>query len=214
MQIIVYYCKFCREPISAHYDSLMQRLPQRIQDDINRFKTEKGRLHRLIGRIMLLHIINENMPDKGILDIEQDRFGRPVLRDGLDFNLSHSGNIVTCAFSQGLRLGIDIELIRDINIQHFKRYMTQTQWDDISSSNEPLRMFFHYWTLKESVLKAEGRGLRGGIKGIEIQDDDRVIYGDMLWKTKAIQIDDDYACHLTYDYSEDVGIQLRRFPLF
>lgn len=209
MEVIVYYCRFINEALSGKFESLIRTLPVEMQHDIRRYKTEKGRNQRLVARLLIAHVIEKNKLDIALSDIEKNRFGRPMIKNGFDFNLSHSGNFVVCAFSKGLKVGIDIELIRDVNLQNFKRIMTEEQWNDIKTNKEPLIRFFHYWTLKESVLKADGKGLRGNMAKVKIHLNDKVLFDDKLWQVKALSIHQDYACHLAYEYHDKADMILK-----
>ncbi|PNZ91194.1 4'-phosphopantetheinyl transferase, partial [Staphylococcus delphini] len=73
---------------------------------------------------------------------------------------SHSGKWIICAI-HSQKIGVDIEKVRyldfNILIQSFskyeKSYFTNVGEDDISKT------FFYIWTLKESYVKALGKGL-------------------------------------------------------
>ncbi len=78
----------------------------------------------------------------------------------LDFNISHSGNRVVCILSTQGRVGIDLEETGDIAIDDFQSQFTTAEWAAITGSSMPLQTFYHYWTAKESLIKADGKGLQ------------------------------------------------------
>jgi 4'-phosphopantetheinyl transferase len=57
------------------------------------------------------------------------------------------------------RIGIDIELIQYIDINYYRHFISNSEWNSITNDDAFIRRFYHYWTIKESVMKADGRGL-------------------------------------------------------
>lgn len=87
--------------------------------------------------------------------------GKPFLKNGPFFNLSHSGDWVLCAVSP-FEVGCDIEQIKPFYPSFARRFFTQEEYADILAQPSPAEQavrFFRYWTLKESFLKATGLGL-------------------------------------------------------
>lgn len=94
--------------------------------------------------------------------------GRPVISapqptPSLEFNISHSSDLVMIGITSGLALGIDVESIeaREADIDGLDRYFAPEESAALLSL--PLaarrRRFFELWTLKESYIKARGLGL-------------------------------------------------------
>lgn len=79
--------------------------------------------------------------------------GKPFLNACPDFNWSHSGDRI--ALLVGPDAGVDIELVRQVEITEFTRVFSTQQ---LNWMNRDLNRFFTLWTLKESVMKACGRG--------------------------------------------------------
>lgn len=81
-------------------------------------------------------------------------------RPSLHFNVSHSGQWVVAAFSDK-PVGIDIEKIREVNLQIAHRFFSPEEISNLMRTPEHIRKscFFNFWTLKESYLKAIGTGL-------------------------------------------------------
>lgn len=213
MKVIVYYCECSDEYLSKYFDALLKCMSDKTQDEIRRFKRNKDRYQRLISKMLLSYVFMENNLGINLEDIENNRFGRPTLKNNCDFNISHSGNYVVCAFSDRLRVGIDIEFMRNINLYRLKKIMSNEQWDDIINHDEPIKRFFHYWTLKESVLKADGRGLRGNLTDIKTLYDDKVFLDGKSWQVKPLSIHNDYACHLTHEQYDNVTIHIKKIEI-
>src|SRR5439155_13239370 len=79
----------------------------------------------------------------------------------LEFNLSHSHGIVLFAFSQGRRVGVDVEYTRrDLNVQEIAgRFFSTAENCALTQCADMYDAFFHCWTRKEAFVKARGEGL-------------------------------------------------------
>lgn len=66
-------------------------------------------MEQTLRRVLATYLDEE----PGTLEIERGEQGKPELRDGggLEFNLSHSGELVAVAVTRGRQVGIDIERI-------------------------------------------------------------------------------------------------------
>jgi len=99
---------------------------------------------------------------------EIDHHGRPNLADrpagvpDLRFNLTHTAGLVACAVAVGREVGVDVERI-DRRLVHdvAERYFSAREVADLRELplDEQEVVFFDYWTLKESYIKARGLGL-------------------------------------------------------
>lgn len=96
------------------------------------------------------------------IEIVRNAYGKPFLKDhdNLHFNVSHSGHWIVCAVSHE-PVGIDVEKIEAIDMDIAKRYFHKTEFNSLLSCDPSVRLsrFFDLWTLKESYIKAVGKGL-------------------------------------------------------
>jgi 4'-phosphopantetheinyl transferase len=87
---------------------------------------------------------------------------------GLHFNLSHTTGLVTCLVGRMERLGVDTENTQrpmtDL-MQLARRYFAPAEVAALDATAEHQRreLFFRFWTLKESYIKARGIGLSLGL---------------------------------------------------
>ncbi|MFV8347176.1 4'-phosphopantetheinyl transferase family protein [Flavobacterium sp. ZB4P13] len=152
----------------------------------------------LIGRVLLLKLFEENgISSDEINNIHYNKFGKPFLKgNSLFFNISHSSDIVVCVISNKCEIGIDIEVISDIEISDFESQFTEKEWNKIISSNNKKDTFFDYWTQKEAVVKANGNGLMLSLKSFDILENKAVINGENYY-LKEIKIDEQYKCYIS-----------------
>lgn len=100
---------------------------------------------------------------------EQNAFGRPAIHTSLanlsgdlDFNLSHTRGLVALGVCRGRAVGVDVEhLERQPALAVAERYFSATESTELLALNPELQAqrFFEYWTLKESYVKAHGKGI-------------------------------------------------------
>lgn len=90
--------------------------------------------------------------------LERDEWGKPYLKNGeLFFNVSHAGEYVVIALSEN-PVGVDIEGRRKIKDGMYRKVVQPEEQMLIGGDRE--WDFLRLWTLKESFVKAEGKGLR------------------------------------------------------
>lgn len=120
----------------------------------------------------------------------KNEHGKPIT-DGMEFNLSHSGDIAVCAVSDK-PIGIDIEAVREIRPDVAKRFASADELEYIGS--DPRRLF-EIWTLKEAYFKCVGTGIGSDIKSVTFTvDGDDIRCSEPGFTCKFISIADGYIC--------------------
>lgn len=105
--------------------------------------------------------------------ISYNEYGKPYIANvrGFKFNVSHSGNYVVLAKSSQ-KIGIDIEYRKETDFSVAKRCYTEAEYTYVTSFDSPeqrLDAFYQLWTLKESYIKAIGKGLKIPLRSIEFE---------------------------------------------
>lgn len=94
--------------------------------------------------------------------ILRDEMGKPYLKDStLHFNVSHSGEYLAIAVSES-PVGIDIQETKMIRDGMYRKVVRPQENALIGDDRQ--KDFLRLWTLKESFVKAEGKGLRISMK--------------------------------------------------
>lgn len=80
--------------------------------------------------------------------------------DGVEFNISHSGNMLLVAINTS-PIGVDVELIKkDFDFEQIlETCFNSNEIEIINQSEDRLLKFYNLWTRKEALLKATGEGL-------------------------------------------------------
>ena len=198
--IDVFYTHFDTPLTTDTWDTYFQKLPQGIQTQVMRFKRWQDRHSSLLGKILLLEGLKQYgySPDC-LKKLSYSPYNRPFLDDSIDFNISHSGEYVVCAINNDGRVGIDIERKKSLNFAEFRSYMTPEEWNTMKEVPDQLEYFYELWTVKESVIKGEGKGLSIPLLDIHWVGETASVYKS-LWYIKKIIIDPGYSCHVTANH--------------
>jgi 4'-phosphopantetheinyl transferase len=205
--IEIFYTRLGQRLPAANWDSYLSRLPVPLQDKINLYKRWEDRQAGLFGKLLLIEGLAKYGCSRNCLqNLLIDEYGRPFLDRGPDFNISHSGEYVVCAVTASGKVGIDIEKMRPVELADFEKCMTAGQWKEIVASDNRLSLFYYYWTIKESVTKADGRGLSLPLEDISGDDREALVHGT-VWHVRKIDIDDRYRCHLaTSEHAPEIRL--------
>lgn len=140
--------------------------------DRQRFAVARSFLRLVLGRYL--------DAEPGSLRFAYGDQGKPRLADpfsdrGIEFNLSHSGDLVVVALSLERPLGVDVEAIRpELAIEDLaRRYFAADEIACLLAQEAGCRReaFFRIWARKEAFLKALGTGLGAGLDTFAVSAD-------------------------------------------
>lgn len=119
------------------------------------------------------------MPDQ----LQKDERGAPIPLAGIHWSISHKPEYVA-GLAGKMAVGIDIEAIRSVHPGVIEKVVSSEEAAILEDA--PLARFFRYWTAKEAVLKAAGRGIgdleRCRVVSADAADRLSLSYGDRIWK--------------------------------
>lgn len=204
----IFYTSFNSPLAFSQWHSYLNQLPEYYHHRINRYRRWQDQHSALLNYLLLRQALLTVGYDQYCLEqLQLEQHGRPFMVDSYwDFNLSHSGEYVVCALLKHGRGGIDIERIKPIEIIDFKRNMSVEEWAIISTPDISYERFYDYWTMKESVMKADGRGLYLPLQDIILQGQ-RALVENTVWYLQKVIIHPDYVCHLATGW-EKVEVHL------
>jgi 4'-phosphopantetheinyl transferase len=200
--INVYALKIPKDMSPAQYEQFSKFISIEKREKINRFLNRADAYRSLFGELLVRSAICEmnKIQNKEII-FNTNAYGKPYLENNLDlsFNISHSGEWVVSIVSK-IPVGIDIERIRPLDLNVAKQFFSIKEYTDLVSKNseEHLNYFYDLWTLKESYIKALGKGLSIPLDSFEIrkQNQEKIVgsYCENLgeWFFKQYSIDPEY----------------------
>lgn len=120
-------------------------------------KKEDAPWQRILADVLKCDYQIEKCPE-----ILRDEMGKPYLRDcALHFNVSHSGEYLAIAVSDS-PVGVDIQEPKNIKDGLYRKVVQPGEQSLIGEERQ--KDFLRLWALKESFVKAEGKGLRISMK--------------------------------------------------
>ncbi|MBP6978858.1 MAG: 4'-phosphopantetheinyl transferase superfamily protein [Bacteroidales bacterium] len=141
---------------------LLTLVPQSSRKRINAFYREPDAQRSLFGELLIRCLLCKKLSiHNADLRIEYEEKGKPYVQNyPIHFNMSHSGSWIVAAFS-GHPVGIDVEQVKKCRTGIARRFFNESEFQSLMDTPEPERSEYFYtlWTLKESYLKALGKGL-------------------------------------------------------
>ena len=142
---------------------------------IERLSNRRDAVNMLIGDIIARKAIcrRTGLTNKSLV-FRLNQYGKPFLENGTDiyFNISHSGNFAVCALNSET-VGIDIEIIKKANLKVAKRFFCPDEHEFITKANKINEAFYKIWTMKESFVKWEGKGLSTPLDSFSVLEIER-----------------------------------------
>jgi 4'-phosphopantetheinyl transferase len=193
---VVYYTHFKANISAELLENKLNSLPTYMRERIKSFKRWQDSLASLYGKLLLREGFAKFNVAATLDDLMYTEYNKPYLNgNSISFNISHSGNYVVCAISNEVdSLGVDIEEIKEINFNDFPKIWTEEEWRILVSSD--IKVFYEYWTKKESILKADGRGLGLQLQSIDVRGA-RVEIDNKSYFISTLNLHNNYALHLT-----------------
>ncbi len=134
-----------------------------------------------------------------------NEWGRPSLAFGgenLNFNLSHTNGLIVLAISNGCDVGVDVEALdAEIDLDLAMTVFSSEEYKAFQQVplDQQRDRFFQLWTLKESYIKAMGKGLSIGLDSFSF---DFAEEGQLTFKAPEMETTQHpWAFHL-YDHEE------------
>lgn len=128
-------------------------------------RREEAALQRQLARGLLrLALRREYGLELDTLPMEKGPHGKPYfLGAPVHFSLSHCPGLVCCCLHTS-EVGVDAEGPRPFSQRLARRICTKEEAAWLAASLNPARDLIALWTLKESVMKLEGRGIAMGFQ--------------------------------------------------
>jgi 4'-phosphopantetheinyl transferase len=173
-------------------------LPQDLRSRVLQFRRRQDRYASLLGKLLLTKAIEAFGLTWTLADLCYTPHQRPAFPSAsFDFNISHSGDCIVCAASDEVRLGIDVEYIRPLDISEFKAQCHEKEWSELVRSALSADAFLGIWTKKEALIKADGRGLSLPLSGINVLDTaGSAVVDGRTWIITEIELPGPYKCAL------------------
>ena len=197
----LYYLKINAEldhqPLgSVLVEQWLSALSVQKQEAIKRLLHHRSRLNSIIAlRLLGMCAQDDGIKAFNLCDIHYPETGKPYwMHEDIfyDFNISHSGDYVMVVASSSMRVGLDVEKIRELKRLSFKMVLSP---DELIIVHKTPALFFELWSKKEAVVKAANTVGIARMRDVKLKKDIAVL-DEEKWYLKTINIDNDYAINL------------------
>lgn len=147
------------------------------------FKKEEFLAGRFLAKTILSKYL-ETEPEK--IGFIKNSYGKLYLKEQfisktrkpLQFNISHSNNLIALAVTLDTEIGIDVEKVNRPILDIAERFFTLEEKEYLSTFEPGKRnqIAYQIWTLKEAYIKAKGLGLSIPLESINIFSLDKEVF--------------------------------------
>lgn len=163
IMIEIYALKVDEKIEPERFVSLLKHAGEARQYTIGRLRKWEDAQRSLFSELLVRYIAADKI-SIGCSEVQfyKNQFGKPSIKNLSDFcfNVSHSGKWIVCAIDDE-EIGIDIEEMCPIDLKVADRFFSKPEIREMQFklSSQKLSYFYSLWTLKESYIKAWGKGL-------------------------------------------------------
>ncbi len=207
IQLVYVHCPVTATTEKA-YQHWLPRIPAAMQQQVVRYHRKQDAYLCLFGKVLLSKAFQKlGLGDYSLAKVQAPALQKPFLPDSnIDFNIAHSGEYVAVAFSQDTTIGLDMEKRNPVDLEDFKSQMTEMEWNALRNTEHSEQAFYDWWTQKEAILKATGKGLSLSLQSIELQANQAVAEG-RIWHLQSMDIHPDYSCHVASGKASAIAVE-------
>ncbi len=199
MRTQIFFARLERVISSSLGKAYIDMMPPAIRASISCYTRWQERQAILFGKVLLLRYLKMQHPSIGLQKMQLTDAGKPFIKGGPQFNISHSGDLVVLAITQRGCIGIDIEKIERVDPVDFAQHFPEViDLNGECANDYGHHFFFECWTRKEAVLKGYGQGLLAPLEQVTLKEDTALLF-KTIWYTRKIMIQDGYCCHVAAD---------------
>lgn len=159
----IYILKINKKIDTSLINKVLHYLSFEKQKKIKKFRSYDDARRSITAELLVRSLVMEKLKiTNDEIAFGENAYQKPYLKSTskFEYNVSHSGEWVVCAIDCH-PVGIDVEQIMPINFDIAKNYFTSEEYGNLiqCEASEKLTYFYKLWTLKESYIKAIGKGL-------------------------------------------------------
>lgn len=161
--------------ISAYFDKLERG---RIEHILKHNKAEDRARTLGVSLLLLFALRREGYKSEKLPDFSYMGNGKPYIPEypDLQFNLSHSKNIIACVISN-LEVGVDVEHVREIKEATVRKVFSEKEREIVGHTKEG---YVRLWTIKEACAKLTGIGMADIWSGLQVLENEKGCFVEKL----------------------------------
>lgn len=184
------------------FDALLRLVSSEKRERIEHFHFKRDAQNCLLGDVLArIKLCNATGLTNRQLEFNANEYGKPFLLNlpRVHYNVSHAGHYVACAIAEE-SVGIDIEIIKLPDLKIAERFFSWDEFEYIICKQQAQR-FYEVWTMKESYIKREGRGLSIPLPSFSVFDQSiPAVYHQVYKNNEAV-------CHVCYGKQEKPSVR-------
>ena len=155
------------------------------REKLNRQRNAQSRRQSLGAELLLRRALADCAPAQPWPpEIRLGEYGKPAWNvEGLYFNLSHSSELAACVIADR-PVGLDVQEPCVYREALAKRFFTPEEQALLAVSNERDQDFGRIWAMKESYLKALGKGLSRPLSSFSVVGEGRDRLDAAVWYSR------------------------------
>jgi 4'-phosphopantetheinyl transferase len=205
--ISVFYVKNDIPLSFENYHEVLTCLPLSERIRIQSIKDAGTAKASLLGKILLKNGLLFHGYNPDIMNtISRNQYGKPIIDNGPFFSISHAEELVVCVISTDQKVGIDVELIKEVDLNEYLSGLHPSEIEYLIKRKNLSKDFFSVWTKKEAVIKADGRGFSLNLNEFDVLNS-KVVIEAKEWSLMVVNVDNRYSCHLALeDPREEINL--------
>lgn len=169
---MIYVLDRLDEMTEADFRFGLSILPQERQKKARYYQSTPDQYACVLSYLLLCYGLCVEYGITETIYFRYNSYGKPYSRDypHVYFNISHCRCGVACAISDR-ETGVDIQDIRQKPVRESlaKRVLSASEYSAWKKSKSPDRLFYRYWTMKESYLKQKGTGIQESMSALDAE---------------------------------------------
>lgn len=148
-------------------NELTKLIPNYRREKASTYKFELDRILCVTAFLLLKYILRTEFSIREDVELIYGDFGKPYIKNynEIYFNLSHCKRGIVCAVSR-YEVGVDVQDIQEYDEGIAQMACNDEELELLKNSINKQELFCKMWTIKESYIKADGRGMFLPLKSI------------------------------------------------
>ncbi len=195
--IDIYFCLIKEKLLYNQWEYYFNLLPASEKVRNKKYLRWEDQHSHLFGRLLLQTALIKHGYTSNILNhLQFNSYQKPFLNENIHFNISHSGQYIACAISREIKIGFDIELkLLTIDILDYQEIFSMREWRYLTDNEVKAELFYKLWTRKESIVKANGRGLQIPLNEVDVLNKSATLE-NKIWFINDLELDAKYSACL------------------
>ena len=166
-------------------------IPNCIIKEILLYKNWQDRQARVLSKLHIIKQLKMFNFDLNLSDLKKNVFNKPYFNEKFYFSIAHSHQIVICIANNESNVGIDIELITELEAGYPLDLFSENECAYLSASNNVTYDFYKLFTRKEALAKLSGKGILFDFKNYDVINDN-IIFGNQSFNFTTIEYETNY----------------------